>query len=76
MAAETLATPTVHRLGWGVCGLGDPPEHANDQGSFGCGQGGAVLSYVGFPSVGNHRVDASNLEGHSHGLYMKCVQTW
>lgn len=37
---------------------------------MGVGWGVSVLNFVVvFPSVGNHRVDASNL-GHAHGLYV------
>jgi hypothetical protein len=75
MAAETRATPTLAPpvVGW-VCGLGVPRHRARNPGVRGV-RGVAVLSWCVFPSVGNHRVDASNLGGHSHGLSMNDLQT-
>jgi hypothetical protein len=73
MAAETRATPTLPHQGWVGCVVSvsrtTPEPMVLVVGVLFC-----VVLCV-FPSVGNHRVDASNLEGHSHGLSMNDLQT-
>ena len=56
-------------LGWLVVSVTPTMFHRPDLGSGG-GVGCFCVEFlVVFPSVGNHRVDASNL-GHAHGLYV------
>jgi hypothetical protein len=70
MAAETLGPNT--RVGWLVVSVVPTVFHHPGSG-LGAVAGGGVgcfcVEFVGVPSVGNHRVDASNL-GHAHGLYV------
>ena len=73
MAAETRATPTLPHRGWVGCVVSVSRTGPGNRGSGVVGVFCVVL--CGFPSVGNHRVDASNLEGHSHGLSMNDLQT-